>query len=105
MRTAGMRQAGSRRPLGTTCTRSLVLVVGVRRSRSMHCSMARATCGAVGRRSDLTVTKNPEMFSAGGRGPRQETCQRALRGQGERTIQQQTREEVSYKDTLRTCTT
>ena len=82
MSTAGMRQAGSRRPLGTTRSLVLVHVVGVRRSRSMHCSMARATCGAVGRRSDLTVTKNPEMFSAGAQGP-QETCQSTPWAEGE----------------------
>lgn len=94
MSTAGMRQAGSRRSLGTIgrpCRR--VVSVGM---------------SACGRRSDLTVTKNPEMFSAGpallARGPRRR-ARAALRGQRERTMQQQTREKVSYKDTLCTCTT
>ena len=52
MSTAGMRQAGSRRSLGTSYVGFL---------RSLVVAVARS----VGRRSDLTVTKNPEMFSAG----------------------------------------
>ena len=67
MSTAGMRQAGSRRSLGTSYVGFL---------RSLVVAVARS----VGRRSDLTVTKNPEMFSAGAP---QETCQSTPWAEGE----------------------